>query len=359
MLEINGKLLSSQEVFDRLKVSLGLPKDAPNSDVQIKEPIVFWQSKGYQQLVPMVSPRDNSVFYKPRYAKSFGFQIKSNNTFIDGDGVASSESVVLYNNKTVKEDTTIYLYDGSDRLMFQDGSFTVNAGQEDVLLFLRMSERNQTNHKWMLNVDGEPVYKPTNGGFLIYENKPKIVAETDYLSASRKIAAQALCFDESKLSNELAIDMATSYGMSNVARTPIKQIRVWLSSKAEQMPDKFIKDLTSQSYRLSAQLKTAFDLGIIVHSEQRVKWGKETPYYKKNGGVIMQLPRGVDANKHEVLAAKLVEKGDSQTIQDIQALIKKGTEHIVETKEQSAIELAAMQLGIPVEKLLALKEEKA
>ena len=358
MLEINGKLLSTQEVLDRLKVTMGLPKDTPNSEVQIKEPIVFWQSKGYEQLVPMVSPRDNSVFYKPRYAKTFGFQIKSNNTWIDENRVASSENVILYDNKTVKDDTTIYLYAGSDRLMFEDGHFTVNAGQEDVLLFLRMSERNQTNHKWGLNVDGEPIYKPMNGGFLIYELRPKIVAETDYKSAAKKVAAQAVCFDESKLSNEHAIDMATSYGMQGVAKTPIKKIRVWLASKAEQNPDKFIKDLSSQSYRLSAQLKTAFDLGIIVFKDQRVIWGKDTPLYNKGKGVIKQMPKGVDANKHEVLATKLVQDGDSETISTIQDLIKKGTAHIVETKEESAIEKAALELGVTVEELLALKGKK-
>lgn len=358
-LEINGKLLSTQEVFDRLKVTMGLPKEASNNDVKIKEPIIFWQSAGYKQLVPMVSNRDNSVFYKPRYAKTFGFQIKSNNTFIGEDGLASSESVVLFTNKIVNEDTTTYLYNGSDRLMFEDGNFTVNAGQEDILLFLRMSERNQTNHKWQLNVDGEPTYKPTNGGFLIYELRPKIVAETDYADASRKIMAQAVCFDKNKLSDEHAIDMATSYNMQGVAKTPIKQIRVWLASKAEQNPDKFIKDLSSQSYRLSAQLKTAFDLGIIVHSEQRVKWGKDTPFYNKGKAIIAQLPKGVDANKHEVLAAKLVEKGDSETISSIQDLIAKGTQHITEVKEESALEKAALELGVTVEELLALKGKKA
>lgn len=356
MLKINGKLLSTQEVYDRLKVTLGLPKSADNSEVQIKEPIVFWQSAGYKQLVPMVSPRDNSVFYKPRYAKTFGFQIHANNTFIDEGNVPISENVVLYTTETVKDDTTIYLYNGSDRLQFEDGNYTVYPGQEDVLLFLRMSERNQTNHKWTMNNDGEPLYKPQNGGFLIYELKPKLEAETDYYESARAVQAQALCYDKSKLSDEHALDMATSYGMQNAAKSPIKKIRVWLSNKAKENPDKFLKDLTSQSYRLSAQIKTAFDLGILTFSEQRVKWGKETPYYNKGKAQpIMQLPKGVDGNKHEVVAAKLVEKADTATISSIQELIQKATAGIVEQKEDSVLEKAAIELGITVEQLLALK----
>ena len=35
MLEINGKLLSTQEIYDRLKVTQGLKTTEPNSTVQI------------------------------------------------------------------------------------------------------------------------------------------------------------------------------------------------------------------------------------------------------------------------------------------------------------------------------------
>ncbi len=358
MLEINGKLLSTQEIYDRLKVTQGLKTTEHNSTVQISNSIVFKQTDSYVQKVPMLDELGGVVF-KNRYSRSFGLQITSSNFYLDEKGNIQSENVVLYTNKLVKDDTTTYLYNGLDRIQFKDGYLEVKAGEEDLLLFLRMHERNQTNHKWLqTDEDKEPKYKPYKN-FLITEILPIKEAANEYDTVKKLTAVQVLCLDETRMPLELLIDMAASYGMGNVGKTEPKKIRVWLSQKATQNPDKFLKDYNSQSFKLSATMATAFDLGVITLNEgRRVKWGKETPYYNGGKEIILQLPAGTENKKHEVLASKLVERGDSETIDAIKKLIEAKKPKKENTENEDALFMAAEALGVTVQELLELKKSK-
>lgn len=360
MIKINGKTLSTQEIYNRLKISQGLKTNEPNATVQIQTPITFRQTDSYMQMVPMVD-KMGATFYKKRYGRSFGLQISNTNFYNDENGMIQSEQTVIFTNESYVDDKPVYKYEGLDRITFNDGYLTLNAGQEDLLLYLRLHERCQTNHKWMqVDADGEPRYKPSKP-FLFTEILPEKNASNDYDKVKKITAVQVLCLDETRMPLDLLIDMASSYGFGNAAKTPPKQVRVWLSQKAVENPDKFLKDYNSQAFKLSATIATAFSLGILTLGEgRRVSWGKETPFFAgKAKSIIMQLPAGSEANKHEVVASKLVEKGDSETVEAIKKLIEaKRPAQKANTEDEDAMFKVAESLGVTVEELLKLKKEK-
>jgi hypothetical protein len=292
MIKINEKVLTTEEVIALLKEETGSGK--MTSDIE------FRLLENYESVIKVLNDQDEARYVK-KYQSTYGMaNMYTRRNFKNG----GSETVIYYTNivKDVKGDR--YHTDNLNKIDFHHGHLTVRAGQEDLLLFMRINERNKTNPYWAeTDGRGNQKYMP-QGAFNYKEIIPEVESEEAYNEYYDGLRAQAAVVNPERIPLATAIVMAEAYNMQDARFKGEKAVRLFLAAKAKANPVQFLADMESASFELRAKVNSAFMYGILIWDMPYVKWGKK----KDTETRILTVPAGKDHVDYMVLWLREVDK---------------------------------------------------
>jgi len=122
--------------------------------------------------------------------------------------------------------------------------------------------------------------------------------------------------------------MAVSYNMIDAKYKGEKAIRLFLAQKATANPEQFMKDLTSSSFELMAEVNSAFMYGILTYDMPYIRWAKK----KEGDNRILTVPSGKDHVDYMVHWLREVDK--SGVLNQVRTEVERAAarEHGVEIK---------------------------
>jgi len=285
MIRINDVVLTNEQVIELLNEETGSGK--------MKAQVEFQLLENFEARLKYLNERNEATYHK-RYQATFGMDNRFDRRNFKTGG---SETIVYYTHTITDQKTgPRYLTGNMNKIMFQNGYLIVQPGQEDLLLFMRLSEQCKTNKYWEeTDGRGNQKYTPSKS-FLYKELRPELDSEADYDATFASLKAQAAPLNPQTIPLATAITMATAYGMPDVRFKAEKAIRIFLSMKAKANPEQFMADLKSASFELKAKVNSAFNYGIIKYDAPYIMWAN-----KKSGeSKICNVPIGKDHVDHFV-----------------------------------------------------------
>lgn len=335
MLSINGKQLTNEEVVKLLEKETGNGK--------MKGDIEFCLLDNYRSTIKTLNDQGEVRFvskYQATYAIANQYDRRN---FTDG----GTETIIYYTN--VVNDKTHgqprYMTNDLNKVVFYHGHLTVRPGQEDLLLFLRLNERNQTNPYWEVSDGrGNQKYIP-QGAFNYKEIVPEKISEVAYDSYYEGLKAQAAVVNPDRIPYDMALKMAISYNMVDARFKGEKAIRLFLAQKAKENPESFMKDLNSSQFELRAQVNSCFMYGILGYDAPYIRWANKK--ISDADTRILTVPSGKDHVDYMVFWLREVDKSgvlnELRTQLERMQLKEHGIEVTVTEKEHNTL---LKQLGV-------------
>ncbi len=279
MIKINDKILTNKEVIELLEKETGSGK--------MKGDIEFCLLENYQSNIKILNEAQEA-----RWVKKFQTTYGISNQYERRNFEEGGTETVLYYTSVAGDPVKGYRYHTGDlnKIVFNNGYLIVRPGQEDLLLWLRLNERNQTNKYWeQTDTRGNQKYKP-EGAFNYKEIIPEKVSEEEYNNYYQGLVAQAKVVNPESLKYDVALKMAQSYNMVDAKFKGEKAVRLFLGMKAKANPEQFMKDLTSSSFELRADINQAFMYGILAWDMPYIRWAKKMDGDQR----ILTVPSGKD-----------------------------------------------------------------
>lgn len=331
MIEINGKVLTNAEVIEKL-------------GERITRPIEFKLCEQFKSSLRYTARGTTS--WVTRYVETFGLNNRAEVRDFENGG----NDVVIYFTQIVGDpnkplERRYIVGDTINKVQFNRGLLSVNEGQEDLLLFLRINEQCQTNDAWAkTDTFGNQKYKPTKA-FLYKEIIPEKENEQSYDLTHLRLRAQTAAFDPKRISSEAAIIMATGYQMPEARYKGEKAIRQFLYDKATADPEQFLKNMSSSSFDLTAIVQSALEFNIVKFDAPYYRWAIDNP--KKYGdGRICQVPAGKGI---EWFVQWLRETDKSGVLEELKKKVAEATDKSdanFEAEDKKPLESLMAQFGV-------------
>lgn len=265
MISINGKVLSNTEVISLLEKETGGGK--------MKGDIEFCLLDNYCSSIKTLNDQGEA-----KYVRKFQATYGVSNQYDRRNFAEGGTETVIYFTTTINDKVNgqpRYLTNDMNKIVFYHGHLTVRPGQEDLLLWLRLNERCQTNKYWEhADARGNQKYTP-QGAFNYKEIIPEKVSELAYNDYYEGLKAQAAVVNEDRISKDMALKMAISYGMVDAKFAGEKAIRLFLAQKAKANPEQFMADLNSAAFELRAQVNSCFLYGILAWDVPYIRWANK------------------------------------------------------------------------------------
>lgn len=306
MLEFNGKILTNQEIVEKL-------------GEKITKPIVFQLCDQFKSSIKLIHRGESK--WTERWVSNFGLRNEHQSRNFDTGG---TDQYVYYTTATPDQiNPQIRRFDvngNGNKVSFTGGMVTISQGQEDLLLFLRAHEQNQTNKYFTITDErGKQKHFPKIQ-FLFKEIIPEMVNELKYDNTHERLKAQTAAFDPKRIPYEAAVVMATAYGMTEARHTGEKNVRQFLYDNASKNPSLFLSNMTNSSFDIKAQLQSAVEFGIVSFDAPYWKWSE-----KKTGDArICSVPTGEDKLDYFVQWMREVDK--SGVLEQVKQLVEKAME---------------------------------
>lgn len=355
MIEVNGVALTAKEIKDRLALTNG------GEPLIIKEPLKFELHSNMSRSRTLVDKETNHSMTTMVFP-DWHMAIETSNFYVpEKGGQGTLEQVYLYTSKLKQQNETyLYQYKDSGKITFEKGIIVLQPGDEDVLLFLRMHDRNQSNIKYSWIDDRGEFLHRVNKSFLFREVFPEKEAKVSFTTSMARLVAAAAAMDSKALPDEAALSMAISYGAPFNKQTPMDEVRVFLLEKAESDPKQFTHNVKSQSYLLKAMVSRAFEEKVITFdsTSKRVLWGKKVSIATTgNRPVIHQITRGLEAEYIDQMVIYLRDKDTTGITEKIRTELE--SIPVVTQDDDNSLHMAAQLAGVEVEELIELRAAKA
>lgn len=262
MIKINDKILTNEEVIEMLQQETGSGK--------MKHDVEFCLLENYQSSIRTINDLGETRWVK-KYQTSYGLT----NQYDRRDFKTGGTQTVIYFTNIVKDPQRGDRYHTGEmnKIVFHNGYLIVRAGQEDLLLFMRLNEQCKTNKYWQeTDKYGNQKYLPTRS-FLFKEIIQEVESEQQFQEVYEGLNAQSIAMDKDKLPYAQAITMALGYGFADAQLKGEKAVRLFLHGKAKANPDQFMKDMQDSSFELRSKVNASFQLGICKWDSPYIRWG--------------------------------------------------------------------------------------
>jgi len=329
MISINGKTLTNEEVIALLVKETGSGK--MTGDIE------FCLLDNYCSSIKTLNDQGEA-----RYVKKFQATYGVANQYDRRNFSEGGTETCIYYTTTVNDKvngTPRYLTGDMNKIVFYHGHLTVRPGQEDLLLWLRLNERCQTNKYWEeTDGRGNQKYQP-QGAFNYKEIIPEKVSEVAYNEYFEALRAQAAVVNPERIPYDMALKMAMSYNMVDARFAGEKAIRLFLANKAKANPEAFMADLNSSSFELRAQVNSCFMYGILSWDVPYIRWANKK--VSEGDTRILTVPSGKDHVDYMVLWLREIDKSgvlnELRTLLERAQLKEHGEEVNVPEKERDGL----------------------